>query len=364
MVAGLSRHAERGHRRPAKPPSRAASLPDRRALPSTQGRTNRFVLRSRLCRYGGLALTLLCVGYFLNRLGRLPTHQLAAMPFDLLAMSLLVASLVHLTLLVVLAVGYGELLLATGHGPVRMREAVAVWGRANLAKYLPGNVFHLAGRQALGGHFGWPQTKTAAATVLELALHVLVPCLIVVCALLLTDALATARRLAWLLPVLLGASLVLLLSGLGHLLPRWCPKPLRQLVDRCALSDLQALLRAALLQAVFLIGMGLMAWFLYSLIERGIKADTFPSVLAIMVGSWLVGLITPGAPGGLGVRETTMLLLGAPFLDYGALVMLALLMRAAALFGEGLLFLLACTIPLTPANCVILHSHTRRSWRR
>jgi len=322
------------------------------------------VVSSRVFRFGGIVVSLLCIGYFLFELGGLPTDRLSRLPIDFLVPLLIFASLAHMGLLLALALGYGELLAAVGHGAVPMRQAIAVWGRANLAKYLPGNVFHLAGRQALGARLGWPQGTTAAATIFELALHVLLPCAIVTLALLLAGGFGTFRHLAWLLPVVLGAVLVFAVPRFGRLAPCWCPAALRRLIRSLALDDPQSLVRAVLLHIVFILGMGLLAWVLYSMIERDIEKALLPHLLAIVVASWLVGLITPGAPGGLGVREASLIVLGAPFLDHEALVILALLTRIAALLGEGLLFLVACAQPLTPAAAEAVDPAPRQRWTR
>ena len=53
----------------------------------------------------------------------------------------------------------------------------AIYGRTQIAKYLPGNVFHFAGRQILGRRLGHSQTDLATASLLETGELVLVAAL-------------------------------------------------------------------------------------------------------------------------------------------------------------------------------------------
>ena len=61
-------------------------------------------------------------------------------------------------------------LLAFFHVEVERKWAVKVYGLSQLAKYVPGNIFHLAGRQALGMAAGVPALALGKSTVWELAL--------------------------------------------------------------------------------------------------------------------------------------------------------------------------------------------------
>jgi hypothetical protein len=53
---------------------------------------------------------------------------------------------------------------------VERKWAVKAYGLSQLAKYVPGNIFHLAGRQALGMAAGLPAGALAKSTLWELGL--------------------------------------------------------------------------------------------------------------------------------------------------------------------------------------------------
>ena len=71
---------------------------------------------------------------------------------------------------VLLGFAWFDLLVFLGVGAVSRRWAVKVYGLSQLAKYVPGNIFHLAGRQAYGMAAGIPAIPLAKSSALELGL--------------------------------------------------------------------------------------------------------------------------------------------------------------------------------------------------
>src|SRR4051812_36078213 len=59
--------------------------------------------------------------------------------------------------------------LSSGGSAVRKRWAVATYAMTHVARYVPGNVFHYAGRQAVGMAAGLPGRTLVRASLLELA---------------------------------------------------------------------------------------------------------------------------------------------------------------------------------------------------
>ena len=53
---------------------------------------------------------------------------------------------------------------------VRWTSVFLVYGKSQILKYLPGNVFQFAGRQVLGARRGWFQKSIAVASLIEIIL--------------------------------------------------------------------------------------------------------------------------------------------------------------------------------------------------
>ena len=60
--------------------------------------------------------------------------------------------------------------------PSSARQYYAVYGRTQIAKYLPGNCFHFAGRQLLGRRLGHGQRRLALASLIETILAIAIAC--------------------------------------------------------------------------------------------------------------------------------------------------------------------------------------------
>ena len=218
-----------------------------------------------------------------------------------------------------LASGWRSLLGHLGT-TISANVAVGIYGISQLAKYVPGNVLHIAGRQALGMAAGIPGWTLAKSAVWELAL------------------LATAAAGFGLLALPLIAPAYPLALSLG------------------AFVALTSLARGL---AKRLIGPGVARAFAWYTAYLGVSGLLFAAVLKIAtdmpiagaiswlavcgayVLAWLSGLVTPGAPAGIGVRELVLLLLLDGLVHEGDLVLAVLLARIVTLAGDGLFYLLA-----------------------
>ena len=207
-------------------------------------------------------------------------------------------------------------LLAFFHVEVERKWAVKVYGLSQLAKYVPGNIFHLAGRQALGMAAGVPALALGKSTVWELALLAVTGLLFGVLALpLVWTSVPVAAAVASFVVLFLSTIIIL----------RWL-----------SFSSLSA---AFCWQLVFLVISG--AVFLGALAIIGPTAETLLSLpvwCGAYVIAWLAGLVTPGAPAGVGVREMVLLFLFRSQVVPGDLLFAIVLGRIITVVGDILYF--------------------------
>jgi uncharacterized membrane protein YbhN (UPF0104 family) len=77
------------------------------------------------------------------------------------------------------------------------------------------------------------------------------------------------------------------------------------------------------------------------LLSHFLLASTSPDywlLIAVFALAWVVGFMTPGAPGGLGVREGLMLLMLAPTYTPSSASALVIALRIATTLGDVLVF--------------------------
>jgi hypothetical protein len=160
------------------------------------------------------------------------------------------------------------------------------FSKTEIAKYLPGNIFHFIGRQALAAKIGISQVEMAKISLLFSFL-------------LLTGTVLSSTIFAFLsqeiptfILTLMGISSIITLIILVYLYPSF---PMRK---KATMNGYLAL--SVALQGIIL-GMTVM----YQ--SESFTASLFFQCVSIYTLSWLIGFVTPGASGGLGVREGTFI---------------------------------------------------------
>lgn len=224
-------------------------------------------------------------------------------------------SIIYGASLFLLAAAWHAVLVFVGAGPPGQIHSMRAYATAQLAKYVPGNVFHLVGRHMIHRSAGMPDKRLAVAALVEA------------------------------LVMLAAASTVVVVSLLVDL-PAWS-WPAWPVVAALALVAVAAarLLRGRAVVALF-------AAFLACLVFFAIMGGIIALIVAMLggalswgagrggVAAWIAGFVTPGAPGGLGVREATMVLLGGGGVPEQVLIVAAGLFRLVTFAGDVVCFAL------------------------
>lgn len=211
---------------------------------------------------------------------------------------------------ILLAAGWREILARLGATPT-FRWAVWAYAVSQLAKYVPGNIFHLVGRQALGAAAGMAHGPLAKSAIMELAV-------VALCAVLFVPLLLA---LYWpagggiLGPVLFGGAILLAMSVARRVFGR-------------------ALARSALFYTLYLAISGIVFLGTYLLSGGQATMEEMPVVAGAYVLAWLAGLVTPGAPAGIGVREAVLLVLLGNLAAPPVILLAVVMGRAVTVVGD------------------------------
>lgn len=169
---------------------------------------------------------------------------------------------------------------------------------AQIGKYVPGNVAHHVGRAALGADRGLPLRVTAQSSVMEIGAAVLASGLIAAAALPSVPAFALPHG-----RTVIGAIALVLLAGAGGAV---------FLFWRSAASGARFLTGGAKMLGCYGLSF-LFAGASYYAVARGLGQTPAPGLcVAAYAIAWVVGFVTPGAPAGLGVRETILVVALTP----------------------------------------------------
>lgn len=233
------------------------------------------------------------------------------------------------------------------------RQTLGVYAKANIGKYLPGNVMHYVERGLFAGSLGLTQKQIAAASLLEAVSLAAAAGLVGSCL-----AFAQMRSAA---AALLSGRLFSSesLSGGGYeaadASPGW---PAAVAVLFCAAAVilcllffrrgrkgkrlLRTLFGSIMLYAAVLGILGLVLVFLYW-VWAGMPKCSLGQVLFMTAAysiAWVLGFLVPGAPGGIGVREMVLTVLLSPSVGRDAVVAVSILHRLITVIGDFAAYLL------------------------
>ncbi|NEQ52692.1 MAG: hypothetical protein F6K11_21570 [Leptolyngbya sp. SIO3F4] len=217
------------------------------------------------------------------------------------------------------------------------RWSTVVYLKTNIAKYLPGNVWHFYGRVRALQSSGSSTGAAIVGVVLE-------PLLMAAAALgLAAICFSFTVGSDWrLLAISLGAMLAMLMA----IHPRFLNPLLRKLGKAKAKSQGLTVITSTLrlqtypwrsllgeLGFVFLRGLG----FMMTIVAlQSLKPSLLLPVMGAFSIAWLLGLIVPGAPGGIGVFEAVAIALLGNQLPSGLLISSVALYRLISTLAEAL----------------------------
>jgi len=196
--------------------------------------------------------------------------------------------------------------------------------RSQLAKYLPGNVFHFAYRHAAARREGVGHVPLGGALAFESIL------LIAAAAMLALGVVADPRidQIApWACTIVHAAPVAALLACVAVVFV------LRKRASTSATRSAPAIAAAFAIDIAFFV-LAAVALRLLCVQPQALPFAAWCGWLAL---AWVVGYVTPGAPGGLGLRETVLVLGLAPVVGDAEAMALALGYRLVTLAADALL---------------------------
>lgn len=294
-----------------------------------------------LARYAGTAIALLLLVVFILRQN--PTDFRGIDFKDTFLWASLAGAMGLYTLVIFMgAIGW-RLLLAAFDEPLPLWTAERQLLLSQIGKYIPGNVAHLLGRAALAVKDGVPKRAIGGALLAETALTVLGG--LMVTALGLWLAADETRQLLALVPD--TAPIVALLGTLAVLIVGFTIIAFLSARTRIAALPNVRLGPLCAAGAVYVISFVILGMTLH-FIAQSVSPTASPALalsIAVFSLAWIVGLITPGAPGGLGVRDAIMTLGLAPIIGAPEALSVAVLHRAISVAGDVLAFAIGLWLP-------------------
>jgi uncharacterized membrane protein YbhN (UPF0104 family) len=253
-----------------------------------------------------------------------------------LLLFLLLLAVLYTLFSLFLAFGWWLLLGAHEKGAEKpaWRTACSIYGQTQIAKYIPGNVFHFAGRHAAGVKQDLSHRQLLLAATLEILMLLIAAGMISLLALDVLPAVLLPVHIqlpgvAWILVaiavlIFIAYLFIRLGSPVGLTTARW-----------------QTLIVAQFSYLLFFLGSAFLFLCLLSLFARNpaqVSAQ-WRLIFGSYTCAWAIGFVVPGVPAGLGVREALLIRLLTTSLHEETILVGTVLFRLVTTLGDCILFL-------------------------
>ena len=310
----------------------------------------------------GYALTVLSLAYIVYLLVNIDFSELQ-INNPTLSLLLILAFGAFASVSIIIGAYSWKLILEFINGaPVATKDVYRVYLNANIAKYLPGNVMHYAGRNYLGSKLGWKNTEMAFSSLLEYLFGFgLTGVIIVLFALvglvnlpqqfeLTVDTEVIAKYLG--IGFLIVLTAVTLLFLYRYFLVKEQPGVTAQKMSGYAgrfftVKFLILFVKMFFITlGCFLINCVFYFYLCHLILDFQIRPEDFFNANAALSIANYTSILTPGVPGGIGVKESvSILLLSAYGYPKESLLLSLLVFRITCVLGDVFPFLMIKLFP-------------------
>jgi len=278
------------------------------------------------------------VGLDIRRLGIIMT------PGRLLL--LLVMSSFYSTNNIFFAIAWKKLLFIFSGQEIPSKKIINLYLKSNIAKYLPGNVFHFAGRHLLVRDNSVSHAHLMLSNLSEIFLLVFTATLILTAGLVFKLIIIPEKIISLIsLKYIITALITLIIIASAALIILLIKKQYRRIkaffrvISRRNLKEI--LLTVILYSTMFII-----TGFILSIIFYMLKGDNISfyfayHIIFVFTLSWVLGYIVPGAPGGVGIREAVIIIMLSPISDAQTSALCALILRVVTITGDIISYIMS-----------------------
>ena len=227
--------------------------------------------------------------------------------------------------------------------PIRWETAWLIYGKTQIAKYIPGNIFHFAGRHVLLAKEGVPHSLLVAAATLEILMLLLAAGVISLLAE--GSLLGTIQHIGIRAPLLtVGVGLMAGLVATLYLSRRFA---IRKMLTG---MRWRVLFGAQMSYLLFILISAALFFALVTLEMGSESVARWQLITGSYAFAWGIGFVIPGAPAGLGVREAVLAEILSGVLPENSILISAVLFRLVSTLGDILFFLQTVLLSKRPSR--------------
>ncbi len=240
-----------------------------------------------------------------------------------------------------LPVSWQQTIQIVTNSKVPFWDVEKVFCKSNILKYIPGNIFQYVGRNEIAARFGFSHKAILMTTLLDIMANIFgVAIVSLVCyakgVKIGIDSIGMKID-SWLVIVVAVAFLFFLL------LSYWKRKIIWERIQGfCTLTNVKRYIFCIVYYMFFAVYTGIVYLLvLMQILDMSIENDKIYMVIGAYLLSWLLGFIMPGAPGGIGIRETVITVLLAAYLPSDSVLLAIVIYRILSMTGDFFAFIMS-----------------------
>lgn len=295
-------------------------------------------MKKKVTNFVGSCFMFVSIGYIVFQIWK-SRYELVEYINTKVFISILVGILIYSLCVMLNPILYSVWLSIVCGRKIKYREIAVPYLRSNLYKYLPGNVMHYIGRNQLALITDMTHAEVATATVFEVLITIIAAFIGGILfsskyVLKVALTMVSLKLMAAILIIVLVCIIIFFLlykkfsEKINTYLKIIIRKENLSKVGIIFICNLFTMIITALVFVVILASTGVK-----------ISREEYIPILGISIIAWLLGFITPGAPGGLGVREALLSVFLSGMVGMSVLSATALIYRVTSILGDIVAFI-------------------------
>ncbi len=238
----------------------------------------------------------------------------------------------------ILSFNWRRLLIFCGHQNISLSLCNSIYGKSQIAKYIPGNIFHVVGRHMLGRQAGIKHVVLAAATIYEILGLVLASLAIGFIGMAIFNLVNIYFNFYEIMGILI---LTIIISFLFIIAAPLIMKSSKIVLPFNGIwNSVSNISIIYIYYFLFFFIAGLLLIIIVN-IFLSIKLIIAAKLIVIFSLAWVAGFIIPGAPGGIGVREVVLIFFLSPIIGEPEGIAVAIALRFVTLLGDIFFFIVS-----------------------
>lgn len=230
----------------------------------------------------------------------------------------------------------GWLKILNTESSVGYRTVNYIWQKSNLMKYIPGNIFQFVGRNEIVCISNVGYKKVVLSTVVDyIAIFLGSVSLVTMSFFICPTFIIKTNQLV----NVLNIKILVIIFLMVFILILFFLKSNKRINIQIKQKDVLIVIRCMLFYIGIFILFGLLFYITFRIIyKESTGYEELIQIIGVYQVAWMIGFITPGAPGGVGVRETVGIILLGDLFTEKVVLEVFILYRVIGVFSEVVAF--------------------------